>query len=252
MTDELSRVSMLWPTELKAKVQEEVGSRGLTEFTLTAVQAAFDGGLADRDLQRQIGEARFVAQVFADAFATRGSRSFEEMIQEVYVEIGDLPAWIESTGWPTPNVRQNQNLATAPKSDPQDSHTAPTTAPTAKQEEPEEQPEPVAPVTEVPAKKVDEVTPELTPEDRARVDESKSGLLSRILDRTGDTSPFQDMKVATEIPKPAPKEAEEEPVEEPVEEESVEESADADFDLGEEKVCPKCGDHMLGGICWSC
>lgn len=40
--DETARVTMLWPAELKERVREKVGARGLTPFAVAAVEKHFD------------------------------------------------------------------------------------------------------------------------------------------------------------------------------------------------------------------
>jgi hypothetical protein len=47
---ETSRITMIWPTETKAKVQENAGQRGMTEWVLDAVDRKL------RDLEENLGE----------------------------------------------------------------------------------------------------------------------------------------------------------------------------------------------------
>lgn len=40
VSEETSRVAMVWPTELKERVRQVAGARGITDFTITAVEAS--------------------------------------------------------------------------------------------------------------------------------------------------------------------------------------------------------------------
>lgn len=99
MTDDekepTTRVAMLWPVELKDAVREEVGPRGLTDFTLEAVRAKLGVHDAHKEDSKELNEVRFLAQRLADAIALGGD--YEDRAETL--RLMELPAWIRTDGW---------------------------------------------------------------------------------------------------------------------------------------------------------
>lgn len=103
MTDEekVGRVNMQWPADLKKQVQNLVGTRGLTTFTLQAVRDRLAKTDAEKrlasdleGLQHELGEARDLAQLLAD----RCVMNYEDR-RAALMEV-DLPPWLATDGWP--------------------------------------------------------------------------------------------------------------------------------------------------------
>lgn len=93
-----TRVTMLWPQELKDRVRDEVGARGLTEFTVAAVQEKFEGFDRERALQADLARTQMLCQLLADLYAIGGEERADGL-RRVKAE-GGLPSWISTAGWP--------------------------------------------------------------------------------------------------------------------------------------------------------
>lgn len=92
----VARVNMQWEQDLKDRVQDRVGKRGLTEFTVQAVEAKLAGHDTSQDLDKELNQTRDLAQQLADALVRSGDADdARARVMEI-----DLPAWLETTGWP--------------------------------------------------------------------------------------------------------------------------------------------------------
>lgn len=241
------RVAMYWPIELKGRVRETAGDRGLTKFVIAAVEAK----LGTRDEHqvdvKELGEARSLVQSLADAIVRFGD--YEDPYERL-LEIG-LPSWVDTTGWPA------ELASTVPADD--------------STPEPVKEPERV----ETPTADQVEANPDDGPdEEREYSDED----LRRPLFMTGDKADkVEDLphdqqgdnllerlqakgliKPASEvIVKDAPAEESEQPsipestVEVPEPEAAVGASA-AELGAAAEPTCPKCGGPLVQGECWEC
>lgn len=98
---EPKRVSMEWPADLKEQVREVVGSRGLTDFTVQAVRTRLADRPENQDLHKELNETRDLTQRLADAIVRFGGD--EDPLSRI-VEL-ELPAWIDTTGWPEAYVQ---------------------------------------------------------------------------------------------------------------------------------------------------
>jgi hypothetical protein len=226
-----TRVSMIWPQSLKEKVRDRVGSRGLTDFTISAVEAKLGIHDTHQADSRELNEVKDFAQRLADALAMGGD--YEDRASTL--RLLEPPAWLQTIGWP-------DDLAAVVK--PEDSTPEPVDEP---DEEPEDVPEqdsqhkserPVEDV-ELPAVGDPDTIRSSAPRGVTTVD-----LLERIQAKAAekgvDLSGI-DLKAASSIEAPA----EPEPAE-PAEPEPAEKSAvDAD-------ACPNCGAQLVNGECWEC
>ncbi len=95
------RVSMEWPAELKEQLRALVGSRGLTDFTIQAVKTRLADRPETQDLNKELNETRWLVQRLADTIVRSGDDDDPvSRLQEV-----ELPAWVDTTGWPEAFVR---------------------------------------------------------------------------------------------------------------------------------------------------
>jgi len=92
---------MLWPESLKEQVRERVGGRGLTRFTLEAVQAKLNTHDVHQADSKELNQVKDLAQRLADAIAMGGDyEDPEETLRYI-----DLPSWIQTVGWPDSTAR---------------------------------------------------------------------------------------------------------------------------------------------------
>lgn len=90
------RVTMLWPSALKEKVRDRAGHRGLTSFTVEAVVNHLMVADRQKQLEKELSETKYLAQLLADRIAMGGDyQDRHEALMEV-----DLPHWIDTQGWP--------------------------------------------------------------------------------------------------------------------------------------------------------
>lgn len=90
------RVNMNWPLGLKDRVAELVGSRGVTKFTVEAVETRLAGEDRVRILEKDLDELKWLCQLLADRYAMGGEHD-DRRAQLMEVE---LPAWLRTDGWP--------------------------------------------------------------------------------------------------------------------------------------------------------
>lgn len=218
------RVVMLWPKELKDKVREVAGKRGITEFTVDAVSIhlGVSGDLGSTN--KELNEVKYFAQQLADQLVL-GVESPEERLQAL-MEI-EFPSWIDTSGWP-PNfaARVHPEPVAIPEPEPDWISDESPLTPEEKVEKFEalEKPDP-QPEVEVVA----------TESDREMVAEpSRDDLFARVMAKAGGKlDDVPGLKLASQVEKPAPRE------EEPV----VVDSAPR---------CATCGEELVDGECWTC
>lgn len=245
---ETTRVTMVWPKDLKERVREKVGARGLTNFALEAVERHLEDADPISEAGEEVGELRHLCQLLADRVAMGGD---DEMRREALMELSGLPEWFEVTGWPTEMaalVRPAQVV------------------------EPEK-----------PAPENSEVqTPvQISEEAPAAAEGERDDLFAKVARRTGiDLEPdLKDkLKAASELEKPEAHhnhawertdgilcctcgawidEGDPEYPQGIVRDEgwtpavqlTVEENPPP---IASEPACPKCGDELVGGECWTC
>lgn len=91
------RVTMEWPKELKAQVRDKVGPRGLTEFTIEAVNIHLSGtNERIKEQELELNSTKHLVQLLADRLAMGGD-PVDRLSSMMEI---DLPAWIDTTGWP--------------------------------------------------------------------------------------------------------------------------------------------------------
>lgn len=248
--DGTERVAMLWPTELKERVREKVGQRGLTKFALEAVEAklgTFDAQLAVEDakaeVEKELAQVRDLAQHLADAIATSGP-GFNGF--EVLWEIG-LPPWMDTKGWPEHTANLVRGLdAVVARPAPKDE-----AAEQPKQPTPQEQPQPEPSSIPDPSHEPKSV-PENKPQEQVQtpVQEKPSepepaaprnDLFAKVMAKAQerglapedlDPALLATMKPASEIQSSGPKS---EPDSEPP-----------------AATCASCGSPLVNGECWEC
>lgn len=91
------RVTMVWPKSLKAAVRDKVGPRGLTDFAVAAVERHLTDADPIAASSEEVGELRHLCQLLADRLAMGGT---DEDRREALMEL-ELSDWLETTGWPT-------------------------------------------------------------------------------------------------------------------------------------------------------
>lgn len=229
-----SRVSMVWPDSLKAKVRDRVGGRGLTDFVVEAVEAKLGKRDGHDPSSREMNEVRDLAQRLADALALGGD--YEDRASALrYLQ---LPAWIQTIGWP-------EELTTVVAA-----------------EEPE--PEPVEPVVEDiqhkaerPVEDVelpaigDPGTVRSAEPEPSKGDDWVEKVRSKAAEKGVDLSGV-DLKPASVIEKPEPT-PEPEPEPEPeVEVQVAPEPEPMATAIANPNTCPECGTELVAGECWEC
>lgn len=131
--EETARVNQEWPARLKEDVQSRVGRRGLTEFTIMAVQRSLDEGAAE--LSVELTEARDLVQRLANVLAT----VVDHEARLTFLSSVVLPEWVDTRSWPD-EVLSRLDVQVSPLSE-------------------EAEPEPEAVLDEVPEmKKVESIT----------------------------------------------------------------------------------------------
>jgi len=99
---ETERVNMNWPTGLKERVRELVGTRGLTGFVVEAVETRLSGEDRVKSLEKEVDELRYLAQLLADRYVMGGDHED----REAFLMELELPTWLRTDGWPTNLARQ--------------------------------------------------------------------------------------------------------------------------------------------------
>lgn len=244
--EETERVSMVWPKVLKDAVREAAGDRGITEFSILAVEerlvALQDGtGAIRQQLSKENNQLHWLIQQLADRVAMGGS--LEDRLQNL-MEL-DLPDWIETAGWPKAMAEQvkpapfeeivkQEECATHPRS----FHDVGAQCPECLREKRADPTVPVAP----PAPKVE--TPEDLPEGlKSPVDSMLAKVMAMANEKGVDLGDI-GLKRASDIPAP-------DPISEPTPEVVVPVELEVIEVFGEPK-CPECGEELVEGECWTC
>lgn len=264
MADEeaTERVTMVWPKDLKDEVRDKAGQRGMTDFIMEATRLHL-GVSADLDATTtQLNEAKHLVQLLADRLVMGGEH--DDRLQAL-MEL-ELPAWIDTTGWPTPMAELvHPEVPTAPLvGDPVTvTHAPPKTPPPAVDELPEPG-EAQPPVPDKPEPSAPEVsTPVDLPHDKQG---PRDDLFAKVMAKTGGKlADVPGLKVAADVEPPAEKA----PVDGPIEPldgpsglsvDDDDQAAEA-LEVMEEvveiatkagKACPTCGDELIDGECWTC
>jgi hypothetical protein len=99
VTDEVEteRVTMAWPKDLKDRVKEKNGPRGLTEFTVAALERHLLDADPIAESSEEVGNVRALCQLLADRVAMGGD---DDDRRQALMEL-ELPDWLVTTGWPT-------------------------------------------------------------------------------------------------------------------------------------------------------
>jgi hypothetical protein len=230
-----TRVSMLWPETLKEKVRDRVGSRGLTDFTIEAVEAKLGIHDAHRADSKELSEVKDLAQRLADALALGGD--YEDRVSTL--RLLEPPAWLQTIGWP-------EELAAVVK--PEDSTPEPVDEP-----EPDSQHKTERPVEDVELPAIGDPDTILSDPPRGV---TTGDLLARIQAKAAekgvDLSGI-DLKAASSIDPPEPAESPEpdsaDSAESAVSEIAAEPVAKP---IANPNVCPECGTELVNGECWEC
>jgi hypothetical protein len=224
------RVTMIWPADLKEKVRLEVGKRGLTGFTVSAVQQSLDGGESNRlkiegletdldEARELLEEARELAQGLADALVIHDDQ------QDPYATLRVLgvPAWLDQRGWAN-HVQVPRPVEPAPVIEP-------VVEPVIESEpviEPVE-PEPVLePKSVAPANSLSPVSAHVSRSNPASLEERMAQARHLIKQREGEGV---NRSVTGRDPV----------FESPVFVSPV-----------KKVVCPKCKEELVAGECWTC
>lgn len=189
MTDDevevTERVTQVWPKDLKDRVREKAGPRGITEFTLKGVEQLLETYDWQRGLERELNLTKHAVQQLADCLVMSSEK--EDRLQAL-LEV-EFPSWVDTTGWPQAFAERVRPELAEP--------------------EREELKEEVKKRDHVDGCSLDtdhsgaciieEVEGESPPV-------NKDDLYARIMKRTGgEMDPgFRDMKVASELPQPDP------------------------------------------------
>lgn len=225
-----TRVNMIWPKELKERVNEANGPRGLTEFTLEAVDMHLKGGADElQRLEKELNQTKHLTQLLADRIVMGGS-NVDRL--EAFMEL-ELPAWLDTSGWPSemakrvpvePEVEIPPAVIDTPGPvDVEESMDTPTDWINDPETTPEEKVE-----------KFEELKPEPTtgpsgeelPDDFFEKKMGGTDLFAKVMAKTGGDPLMNELKPASEIPKP---------------------EAKPQVDL-----CPTCGEELVMGECWTC
>lgn len=103
MPDEnVERVNMNWPNGLKDRVKAYAGARGLTEFTVTAVEVRLVDENRVQALESEVSELRYLVQLLADRYVMGGDHEN----REAFLMELTLPTWLSTEGWPENLARQ--------------------------------------------------------------------------------------------------------------------------------------------------
>lgn len=274
-----ARVNMNWPAALKERVTEAVGQRGLTTFAVAAVEEKLSSIDAQKRLEgeveglrKEIDETRYLAQLLADRFVMSDDR--RSALMEV-----DLPSWLETNGWP------DELAALVPKVDPEiaaaydvppdqidqiDPEAVDLVTPSTGVEEPVEDEDLHRPMFMTGRAEPDQPQGEpdpavgITDEERQALelphDTQGDDLLERIRAKAAEKGLDIDqarLKPASQIPTPQRDKEADSPTDNPepeIESPQVsepQESTPVDTPVDKD-LCPKCGDELVAGECWSC
>lgn len=285
------RVTQLWPKELKAKVRAAAGDRGMSEFTIEAVSIHLGVDQDLTATTKELNEVKHFAQQLADQVVL-GIESPEERIQAlmelefpswistegwpaVYAErVRPLPFHEEreKAGFPpveAPTCPVHPEVAIAPggfcgkcgptvvRRDPADEDRKPEPV-----VEPFETSEPDRVAVFNEAVELTEATPDPV------LDANRDDLFARMMAKTGGKlEDVPGLKVASQVEAPAKPDCDiQEPHDDhetrtgrcpgvgPAEEPSGlyvddDDQAQESRDSG---VCPKCGEELVDGECWTC
>jgi hypothetical protein len=228
-----ARVNMIWPKDLKDRVTDKNGPRGLTEFTLEAVEVALQGGADElKRLEKELNETKHLAQLLADRIVMGGS-SVDRL--EAFMEL-ELPTWLDTSGWPSemakrvPTELPELPPAVVDEPGPVDAEEA-----FVEPEEPTDWINDPETTPEEKIEKFEELEPQVTtgppsgdelPDDFFEKKVGAGDLFARVMEKTGNDPLMNSLKPASEIPQPEPK--------------------------VEKDVCPTCGDELVSGECWTC
>lgn len=227
---------MLWPTELKDKVRETAGKRGITEFTIKAVGIHLG---VDEDLtlvEKELNEVKHFAQRLADMAVMGGTA--EERLQAL-MEV-EFPSWVDTTGWPAPAAERVRPEPLEPKVDlslevptgllPGDpiAVSKPETPPPAVEPEPEPG-EVTTPVPE-PSPNIEVQAPVQAPVS-SPIPVDRDDLFAKVMAKTGGKLadvPGLTVASAVEVPEKPP------------------------VDPDSSALCPTCKEELVDGECWTC
>jgi hypothetical protein len=217
---------MVWPKSLKERVRDQVGSRGLTEFVLEAVEAHLDEGAraAIQQAGKEVNQLKWLVQQLADRVAMGGD-SDKRLSGLMELE---LPEWIETKGWPRDMAQRvrPEPVQLEPAPDPDKVVVA----------EKVERPKPVEPAPE--PKKV-----------------SADDLLSKVMAKAqqkGVALADIGLKPASEIERPKferPSTTEDSPIDVPMPSTPVAQEMTTDSPA---EKCPTCDQELIDGECWTC
>lgn len=87
------RATMVWPKDLKNRVRDKVGPRGLTDYTVAAVERHLQDSDQLDELTLELNQSKALIQLLADRLAM-GLDVRHEAVMEI-----DLPEWLDTTGW---------------------------------------------------------------------------------------------------------------------------------------------------------
>ena len=120
-----ARVAQVWPVELKERLRQRVGNRGLTEFTIEAVEEKLDGR-SPTGVVAALDEARLVARRLLALIHAHGLEQGQTDDWAVRLQASDWPEWLaKETGHEAipPLVKEE------PQTDPGDELRAPSPSP---------------------------------------------------------------------------------------------------------------------------
>lgn len=232
MPDNTSRVSMLWPESLKEKVRDRVGSRGLTVFTIEAVEAKLGIHDSHKADAKELNEVKDLAQRLADALAMGGD--YEDRASAL--RLLELPAWIQTVGWPDQLAAIVKPEDSTPE--PVEPEPEPIVATSPEEAESSDSNDNIVESSELPAVG-DPGTVRSTPPGESKASDLLERIRGKATEKGVDLSGVE-LKPASSIENESQPEAsprQEEPVATPV--------ANPD-------VCPKCGTELVNGECWEC
>lgn len=233
---ETERVVMLWPKALKEQVRETAGKRGITEFTLKAVNVhlGIDADLEHSD--RLLNETRHFAQQLADQLVLGGGT--DERLQFL-MEL-EFPTWVSTQGWPAAYAERVR--PPVPVAAPEPAQVTVSAVVPPKERPPgtagfstmaHPKPESLPTVTEEQAEQLAEIPPEEVPVFKPIEDlphdtgAGRDDLFAKVMAKTGGAlADVPGLTVASAIPKPEP--------------------------VVQKDLCPSCSQEMIDGECWTC
>lgn len=234
--EETARVSMYWPKDLKDAVREKGGPRNITEFTIEAVRIHLEKDPDIAELHEQLNQAKYTVQLLADRLVMGGEHSDR---MQALLEV-ELPDYLDTTGWPPAFA---ERVRPVPSMKPVTIHED-AEAFVAHLDKIARDDDPIDPAEIEPEVKVVETIPAQasammekaeSPRTKELLDAVSSGgeddFFSKIMSKTGqDLSGVPGLKPASALKQPEAK-----PVPTPV-----------------ENLCPKCGEELIDGECWTC